>query len=364
MFLAIRDLRFAKGRFGLIVAVVSLMTFLVTFLAGLTGGLAMQNISAILSLNPDKVVLSVDEGEKEEFANSTITEEQYTAWADKAGKDAVTPLGISSALLDTGEKTESVVLMAEPFGKDDRVPEAGKLVLGETTAESLGVKAGDTLDVSGETLTVSRVLKDEFHSHRPVAFADLTTWHDYLERTHQPQDYATALLVGAGGSDASSALTDSEVKALDSDQSTTTKSLLPSLLAIGSFRSEIGSLAMMIALLVVISTLVIGVFFLVWSMQRQRDIAVLKAIGARTSWLAGDSLWQALIVLGIGSLIGVGLTAGLGVLVANAMPFVMNVATLVGVPILMLLAGLVGSLVSVRTITEVDPTRALQASAA
>ncbi|MDU5962588.1 MAG: ABC transporter permease, partial [Dermabacter sp.] len=282
MFLAIRDLRFAKGRFSLIVAVVSLMTFLVTFLAGLTGGLAMQNISAILSLNPDKVVLSVDDGEQEQFANSTITEEQYTAWADKAGKDAVTPLGISSALLDTGEKTESVVLMAEPFGKDSRVPEAGKLVLSETTAESLGVKAGDTLDVSGETLTVSRVLKDEFHSHRPVAFADLTTWHDYLERTHQPQDYATALLVGEGGSDASSALTDSEVKTLDSDQSTTTKSLLPSLLAIGSFRSEIGSLAMMIALLVVISTLVIGVFFLVWSMQRQRDIAVLKAIGART----------------------------------------------------------------------------------
>ena len=356
MFLAIRDLRFAKGRFSLIVAVVSLMTFLVTFLAGLTGGLAMQNISAILSLNPDKVVLSVDDGEQEQFANSTITEEQYTAWADKAGKDAVTPLGISSALLDTGEKTESVVLMAEPFGKDSRVPEAGKLVLSETTAESL--------EVSGETLTVSRVLKDEFHSHRPVAFADLTTWHDYLERTHQPQDYATALLVGEGGSDASSALTDSEVKTLDSDQSTTTKSLLPSLLAIGSFRSEIGSLAMMIALLVVISTLVIGVFFLVWSMQRQRDIAVLKAIGARTTWLASDSLWQALIVLGIGSLIGVGLTAGLGVLVANAMPFVMNVATLVGVPILMLLAGLVGSLVSVRTITKVDPTKALQASAA
>ena len=364
MFLAVRDLRFAKGRFGLIVAVVTLMTFLVTFLAGLTGGLAMQNISAILSLNPDKVVLSVDDGEQEQFGNSTITEEQYTAWADKAGKDAVTPLGISSALLDTGEKTESVVLMAEPAGTDDRVPEKGKVVLGETTADSLGVKAGDTVDVAGEPLTIDRVISDEFHSHRPVAFTNLDTWHDYLERTHQPQDYATALLVGKGGADASSALTDSEVETLDSDQSTTTKSLLPSLLAIGSFRSEIGSLAMMIALLVVISTLVIGVFFLVWSMQRQRDIAVLKAIGARTSWLAGDSLWQALIVLGIGSLIGVGLTAGLGVLVANAMPFVMNVATLVGVPILMLLAGLVGSLVSVRTITKVDPTKALQASAA
>ena len=101
MFLAIRDLRFAKGRFGLIVAVVTLMTFLVTFLAGLTGGLAMQNISAMLSLNPDKVVLSVDDGEKEEFSNSSINEEQYKAWTAKAGDDVVTPLGISSALLDT-----------------------------------------------------------------------------------------------------------------------------------------------------------------------------------------------------------------------------------------------------------------------
>ncbi|WP_250258125.1 FtsX-like permease family protein [Dermabacter sp. Marseille-Q3180] len=364
MFLAIRDLRFAKGRFGLIVAVVSLMTFLVTFLAGLTGGLAMQNISAMLSLNPDKVVLSVDEGEQEEFSNSEITKEQFDAWAAKAGDNAVTPLGISSALLDTGEKTESVVLMAEPSGSDERIPEAGKLVLGETTAESLGVQAGDTVDVAGERLAVDRVIKDEFHSHRPVAFASLDTWHDFLERTHQPGGYATTILVGAEGADASSALTDDDITALDRDQSTTTKSLLPSLLAIGSFRSEIGSLAMMIALLVLISTLVIGVFFLVWSMQRQRDIAVLKAIGARTGWLAGDSLWQALIVLGIGSLIGVGLTAGLGALAANAMPFVMNALTLVGVPILMLLAGLVGSLVSVRTITKVDPTKALQASAA
>lgn len=364
MFLAIRDVRFAKGRFGLIVAVVALMTFLVTFLAGLTGGLAMQNISAILSLNPDKVVLSVDEGEKEEFSNSTINEEQYKAWAAKAGDDAVTPLGISSALLDTGEKTESVVLMAEPNGADERIPDAGKLVLGEIVADSLGVKAGDTVDVAGEPLTIDRVISDEFHSHRPVAFTSLDTWHDYLERTHQPQDFASALLVGAQGSDGSPALSDNDITTLDSDQSTTTKGLYPSLLAIGSFRSEIGSLAMMIALLVVISTLVIGVFFLVWSMQRQRDIAVLKAIGARTSWLAGDSLWQALIVLGIGSLIGVGLTAGLGALAANAMPFVMNVLTLVGVPALMLLAGLVGSLVSVRTITKVDPTKALQASAA
>ena len=40
MFVAWRDLRFARGRFLLIAAVVALISVLVGFLSGLTGGLA------------------------------------------------------------------------------------------------------------------------------------------------------------------------------------------------------------------------------------------------------------------------------------------------------------------------------------
>ncbi|GAB3684148.1 hypothetical protein GCM10027591_18330 [Zhihengliuella somnathii] len=46
MFVAWRELRFARGRFLLIGAVVALITLLVGFLSGLTGGLAAQNVSA------------------------------------------------------------------------------------------------------------------------------------------------------------------------------------------------------------------------------------------------------------------------------------------------------------------------------
>ena len=52
MFVALRDLRFARGRFVLIGSVVALITVLVGFLSGLTGGLATQNISAVLSIRP------------------------------------------------------------------------------------------------------------------------------------------------------------------------------------------------------------------------------------------------------------------------------------------------------------------------
>ncbi|QUY61226.1 hypothetical protein [Gulosibacter molinativorax] len=45
MFVAWRDLGFARGRFALIASVVLLITLLVGFLGGLTQGLANANIS-------------------------------------------------------------------------------------------------------------------------------------------------------------------------------------------------------------------------------------------------------------------------------------------------------------------------------
>ncbi|NEK71184.1 MAG: ABC transporter permease, partial [Xanthomonas perforans] len=57
MYVAWRDLRFARGRFALIGAVVALITLLVGFLSGLTGGLAAQNVSAVLALPADRLVL-------------------------------------------------------------------------------------------------------------------------------------------------------------------------------------------------------------------------------------------------------------------------------------------------------------------
>ena len=47
MFLALRDLRFAKGRFLLMGAVVSLIAVLAVVLTGLTTGLTNDNISAL-----------------------------------------------------------------------------------------------------------------------------------------------------------------------------------------------------------------------------------------------------------------------------------------------------------------------------
>ena len=47
MFLALRDIRFARGRFLLMAGVVALITVLLVLLSGLTAGLGNQSVSAI-----------------------------------------------------------------------------------------------------------------------------------------------------------------------------------------------------------------------------------------------------------------------------------------------------------------------------
>lgn len=353
MYLALRDLRHGKGRFALITIVVALMTLLVGFLSGLTGGLASQNVSALLHLGPDKVVFSMPDGEKTSYTTSRISEAQARAWADAEGVERVEPLGITFAQVEGDNSDLAVALLASTPGVVDEIPaEQDHITLSEKTAEDLGVSTGDTVTLAGQQLTVGELAEPTEFSHRDVAWITTDALQEYLTNTRQPKAYANVLLVDG----------DPNVEAIDAAQDTQTEDLLPSLLAVEALKSEIGSLGMMIGMLMVIAVLVIGVFFLVWSMQRQRDIAILKALGASNGWLSKDALGQALLVLLIGVGIGTAATVGLGLLAGTALPFVMNWITLLVPSVGMIVAGLLGAYVSQRRITSVDPLVALAAA--
>jgi putative ABC transport system permease protein len=134
---------------------------------------------------------------------------------------------------------------------------------------------------------------------------------------------------------------------------------LASLTALPTFRSEIGSLALMIAMLFAVSALVVGAFFTVWTMQRAADVAVLKALGASTPMLLRDALGQALIVLVAGVGVGIGLTAALGALAGGALPFVLSPLTTLAPALVMIALGVLGAAVSLRIVTASDPLTAL-----
>ena len=64
MYLALRDLRFAKGRFVLMGGVVALITLLLVLLSGLTDGLGNQSTSALAAFPADQIVFGAPAGDR------------------------------------------------------------------------------------------------------------------------------------------------------------------------------------------------------------------------------------------------------------------------------------------------------------
>ncbi len=352
MFVALRDLRFARGRFVLIGAVVALITLLVGFLSGLTGGLATQNISAILSIDADRVVFSAPTGNSSTttFADSAITEEQADQWASTAGVTQSQAIGISQTRGEAGENRAAIALFGVEHGASDTAPvRNGQLSLSMPAAAALGVVDGDTVTIAGVDYTVASIAGDGWYSHTPVVEMTLSDWQGYAAATGAPDAYATVLAV-TGTPDWDAA---------DATHDTVSSTTLGSLTALSAFRSEIGSLLMIVGMLFGISGLVIGAFFTVWTMQRKGDIAVLKALGASTPSLVVDALGQALIILVLGIGVGLALVTGLGALAGAALPFVLSPLTTLLPGAIMIALGLAGAAFALRSVTSADPLTAL-----
>ncbi|WP_409492293.1 ABC transporter permease [Amycolatopsis sp. cmx-11-12] len=356
MFVAWRDLKFAKGRFALMGAVVVLITLLVGLLSGLTAGLGKQNISAITGLPADKIAFAAPDGGQDlSYANSTVTEQQWRQWAATPGVTSAEPLGITTTKAVSGTRSTGVSAFGVQPGSV-LLPGTGEVagnsaVLSTAAADDLGAGPGDTITLAGRQVTVTAVAGDASFSHTPVVWTSLDLWRTIAPPSGDGGQAATVIALTTSGAD---------IAAIDQAAGTRTVSKDDSLSAIGSYTSENGSLQLMRGFLFAISALVIGAFFTVWTIQRSGDIAVLKALGATTAGLLKDALGQAVVLLVGGTLVGTGLAAGLGAAITgSAVPFELTPATVLVPALVMILLGALGAALSIRRITSVDPLTAL-----
>uniref|UniRef100_A0A942SX61 Putative hemin transport system permease protein HrtB n=1 Tax=Neobacillus citreus TaxID=2833578 RepID=A0A942SX61_9BACI len=357
VFVAWRDLQFARGRFVLIGSVVALITLLVGFLAGLTGGLAAQNVSAVLGLPGDRLVLQQPSSGQPSFSESSITTATVSAWRDISGVTDVTPVGIVQGRATVQGKGSSAVAVAL-FGAPRDAPQSTVTDLAPKSDDSVGLSAGaakdldvgvgDDITITGTTYRVASVGGDAWYSHTPVIALSPTAW---AETDHRLGGNGEATVLAVSGTP------DWDVAA--NRTHTSAAPPLTSLTALETFKSEVGSLGLMIVMLFGVSALVVGAFFTVWTMQRSGDIAVLKALGASTRSLVRDALGQALVVLLIGVGVGIGLVSGFGALAGGVLPFLLSPLTTLLPAAVMVLLGLAGAAVALRTVTNADPLTAL-----
>ncbi|SDM01205.1 putative ABC transport system permease protein [Corynebacterium mycetoides] len=322
MFVGIREIKGALGRFSLIVGVVGLITLLVVMLTGLTAGLGKQNTSALEALDPQSVTFS--NMDDPSYSTSRIALGDVPAGA--------TPLGTGQTMLTTADDTEiSAAVLGLPKGT--ALPTGGVMGDEAVASASLGLTDGDEVGVGGASISVGEVADDLYYSHSPVLWVPTETWQAAMHT-----DAAGTVL-------------------LNSDDSGIT--LGQSFNALPAYGSEQGSLKLIQGFLYAIAALVTIAFLTVWTIQRTRDLSILRALGASSSYLRKDALGQAALILAIGVIGGGVLALGLGAIAAQVAPFSLNVITVVAPPLALWVLGMAGAWLATSSITKIDPQQAL-----
>ena len=364
MFVGLREIRSAKGRFTLMGSVVGMITLLLVMLTGLTVGLGAQNTAGLSALNPTRYVFgsATDETPEElTFVESSITSQDHQSWATTEGVNQAVPVGMSQTLL-TAESSNSVAIWGIPEGSGlvERTasparegasePSTNGAVISESIAEDQHLQVGDTVTIGPLDVAVEGIVEDQWYAHSPIVWVTTESWQAI---THANDDVVGNVLAVFGAEHAAA------WNATAQQTATVTTGVSEAFQALPAYSSESGSLTMMQGFLYAISALVIVSFVTVWTIQRTRDLAVLRALGASSGYLMKDSLGQAAVILGLGIIVGAGLGAGLGSLAALAVPVSLSALIIVGPAAGIWILGVLGSALAVRRAARVDPLLAL-----
>lgn len=362
MFLALRELRYARLRYLMIGAIITLIAWLVFLLSGLANGLANDSAAAIKAMPADAIVF--EQGSQLLLQRSTLPASVVAQAGAVPGVTAATPLGEATITMQRvagGDRLAATLLAIDPSGflappvvagQPLREAPAGSVVV-DRSLERDGVRLGDTLTVQpgGASLIVAGFTSGRTYSHMPVIYAPLALW----QKLH---------FAGATSSDAISAVAIQGDSAAQSRVAATIPgvqvgSRAAVVQALPGFKEESGSLVMIEGFLVVIAAFIIAAFFYVLTLQKTAQFGALKALGARTGVLGRDLLGQVLLLTIAGLGFGALLAFGVGRIIPSAVPFLLELRLIALYGGILLGVAVLGSLLSLRRIAGIDALTAI-----
>ena len=373
MFIAIRDLLHAKGRFLMMGTVVALVSFLVIVLSGMSSGLVKANISGLMELPASHVAFEWTDHPS--YRNTMVERYMWEGWEQADGVKVAEPMGHTVFNARTAEDKpveialwgivpdsiiEPVVTDGEQLGRLDN----GVIVSMDLLDDGVGIGDVITLDrVLTELVVVGAVDESRNIGHLPIIYAPLRKWQ---EATYGPPggpppgeklpdivfDFVSIVMLQLDEG--------LDIATLDDENETITMNREAFYAASTGYTSEVRSVQMIQSLLIIIAAVVIGAFFSIWTIQRTREIGLVKALGASNWYLIRDALGQALMLIAAGTLVGSAFALWFRNLVSGTeLPFMLEADTLIAAMILLVVAGLIGAVMSVNRITRVDPIIAL-----
>lgn len=361
MFLALRELRYARLRYLMIGAIITLIAWLVFLLSGLAAGLAADSSAAIQKLPANHLIFQ--QGSQLLLQRSNLPESDVARVQAVPGVSVATPVGQSTVTVQRiagGDRLSATILAIDPNGflaphATEGKPLAQAAADGVVVDASLandGVKLGDRLTVqpSGKTLTVTGFTTGHTYSHMPVIFSSVALWQSL-----RPEANAGGT-ISAIAIKANDQAVDRIAEAVPGIEIGSKAQVIQNL---PGYAEESGTLTLIQVFLVAIAALIIAAFFYVITLQKTAQFGVLKALGASTRYLGRDLLGQVALLTAAGIGLGALLATGVSRLIPASIPFLLQ-GRLVGLYGLILLAvAIAGALVSLRRIATTDPLIAI-----
>ncbi|WP_334328307.1 ABC transporter permease [Companilactobacillus sp. HBUAS59699] len=347
MFLSLKEIKKEKFRYGLIIGMIVLICYLIFILTSLAMGLAQQNTDAIDSWHISSVVLDKDSNTsmtqslitKDEIKNTELTSKeayigQAAVVAKKSGR--------------TNESAQFLGLNNKQFIAKNLVIDSGhkvnksNQVVVDTKFQNDGYKLGDKIQFSSSNkkYTIVGFTKNAKLNIAPVVYGDISEWQS---------------LKNINGQFVASAIVSKKANYQINNDQLKSYSRSAFVAKLPGYSAQNSTFTFMIAFLMIISLIVIAVFLYILTIQKIQNYAVLRAQGIPAKTLVGATISQSITLVVSGLIIGVILTAATAFVIPAAVPMSFNIPILSGVGIGLVLTGLLGSLIPIKIILNVDP---------
>ncbi|MFU7516046.1 ABC transporter permease [Clostridium sp. HCS.1] len=371
MFLALKELKHNKARFSLIIGILTLIIFLVLFLAGIAKGLSAATVSTVENSKANYYILS-DSADKL-ISRSSFTDDDVTNLNDsndliKLNENA-TPINLftSNFTMDSADKKTNIVYLAidpsaflMPEVIDGNTLNNNKEIVLNNSFKEDGIEIGDIIKDSSSDLELKVVgfTKNQMYGHMSVGVISLDTYKEMMtSATGKEYNNFQALAIDMDKStENQDSLTSFVNDNLDKKVLLTKSDVIKN---VPGYSAEQGTIIMMLVFLLIISSFIVGVFFYITTMQKLPEFGVLKALGSKMSTLASSLTSQVFMLSVISMVIGNILTFALASMLPASMPFVLSSRDAALVSILFIVIALISSLFSIKKIRKVDAISAI-----
>ena len=364
MFLALREIGRAKTRFGLLVAAIALLVFLILTQQGLQSSLITSFIGAIERQSAPVLVYSVD-GERT-LQGSIITPDLEAGIARVPGVAATGRIGQGTFTVSVDGRAQSDAALIGYEHDDLGAPEplsAGHLPTraGEAVGSSSDFRLGQHVAILGQsggpTLTVVGLARDAQIQVTPTLSV---RWPDYVAAVRAANPDAAAVLPNVIGVRPEAGLSPGAVAqrindALPQADALTRAQAAADTPGVTAVQSSFDVIFLLFALVV---PLVTGLFFLIITLQKSRSLTLLRAIGASASVLIRALLIQVLAILGGGIIIGTLLYTLLAQFKVGSLSLRVDPTAIATWAILLIVLGVASAFAAVARVLRIDPVEA------